>query len=427
MSVRKSDVVIIGAGFTGLAAADALSRAGVEFAVLEARDRVGGRVEAHPNTLGERIDTGGQFLCEDMPEILALTRELGTPLVETPVEGDFIVQPRVPVAEGERDYAASMALRDRMAALDPYDPAIRDLHVGEWLARQPEGPAAKWGFHSMVEGLWCRPIDEIPLWYLISNDRRITNEVYELQYFPAMTMHGVAKGLAARLGERLLLETPVRSVDLSAESARLCTDKDEWEAGGVIVAVPPVAARGIEFNGKLPASIRNALVAWKSGVVIKAFLRYEHAFWRHQGLNGMVMWREMHGLFACDCSHSATAPGLVVFVAGPLAMKVHLMGEDQATAWLVERLVEALGVQASKPLDVTLRDWTDDPWSGGGYSDVITDMGAHDAEDILRAGFGTVVFASSELSPSFPGYVEGAIIAGRNAAADVIERLRHSS
>ena len=69
------------------------------------------------------------------------------------------------------------------------------------------------------------------------------------------------------------------------------------------------------------------------------------------------------------------------------------------------------------------RDWTDDAWSGGAYSDLVMDLSAYDTEDVLRAGDGPIQFASSELSPSFPGYVEGAIIAGRLAASKLLAAL----
>jgi monoamine oxidase len=72
---------------------------------------------------------------------------------------------------------------------------------------------------------------------------------------------------------------------------------------------------------------------------------------------------------------------------------------------------------------MVVRDWTDDPWSGGAYSDLIMDLGAYDAETVLREGAGPVQFASSELSPSFPGYVEGALIAGRIAARKIVAGL----
>lgn len=94
---------------------------------------------------------------------------------------------------------------------------------------------------------------------------------------------------------------------------------------------------------------------------------------------------------------------------------------------MLSRLTAALGPDASSPLDVALRDWSLDAWSGGGYSDLIVDMDATDAEATLIVGCPPVHFASSELSPSFPGYVEGAIVAGRLAARRVAMNLRDQS
>ena len=86
-------MVVVGAGFTGLAAATELAASGIDVLVLEARDRVGGRVESRLNALGERLDTGGQFFCEDMPEVIALARRFGKTFVETPVSGALTAQP----------------------------------------------------------------------------------------------------------------------------------------------------------------------------------------------------------------------------------------------------------------------------------------------------------------------------------------------
>src|SRR5262249_56926629 len=131
-------------------------------------------------------------------------------------------------------------IRGRMNASDPDDRAIKGLTVGAWLDRQNDPSAAKASFHSLVEGLWCQPIGEIPLWYLIDNDRRITNEVWELQYFLAETMHSLADNLAAELGDRLVLNAAVETIERSGEKVRVHAVSKLLEADQVIVAVPPV-------------------------------------------------------------------------------------------------------------------------------------------------------------------------------------------
>ena len=135
------------------------------------------------------------------------------------------------------------------------------------------------------------------------------------------------------------------------------------------------------------------------------------------------MWRDVHGLFVCDTSGDAGHPALVVFIAGPLARRWGALGAGGIERELTARLTAALGPEAGTFTAATLRDWTDDPWSGGGYSDLVLDLDARDAETALRDGAGPLQFASSELSPSFPGYVEGAVVAGRIAAQKAVAAL----
>jgi monoamine oxidase len=416
LSARRHSVIIVGAGFCGLAAATELVAGGVDVLVLEARSRVGGRVESRANALGESVDVGGQFFCEDMPQIAALARRFGKAFVETPVDGSFVVQPSMSVADAEQAYEGAAAIRERMNAIAPDDSGIAGLTVRAWLDRQADPAWAKAGFQSMVEGLWCQAIDELPLWYLIDNDRRITNEIPELQYFLRETMQSLAEDLAAGLAGRIMLDAPVSTIEYSGGGVVLTTPAGRFEAERVIVAVPPVMASRIAFEPPLPDRLQRALAVWKSGTVIKINLRYATAFWKEAGLSGMVMWRDIHGMFACDTSRDGDHPALVVFVGGPLALRWRAFGKDGMRDELKARLVAALGPEAANFTTVVRRDWTNDAWSGGAYSDLIMDLDARDAEAVLREGAGRIRFASSELSPSFPGYIEGAIVAGRIAA-----------
>lgn len=425
--IERTDVVIVGAGFTGLAAALEFQRAGIDFLVLEARDRVGGRVEAVCNGLGERIDSGGQFLCEDMPEVMALAKAHGKTFIETYVDGEFITHPSMTPARAERTYHVSMAIRERMNRIDPDDPAIAGLTVADWLERQHDEADAKAAFRSLVEGLWCLAADKVPLWYLIDNDRRITNEVFELQYFLGDTMQSLAEDLAFALGDRLRLNEAVTRVEREPQGVRIIVGAATIEAREVLIALPPATAAKLDFAPALPTELASALGVWESGAVIKILVRYAKPFWREQGLCGMVMWRDLPGLFACDASRDADHAALVVFVGGPLALRWHPLGEAALRAEVAARLVEALGPGAAEIVDFSARDWTHDRWSGGAYSDLIVDVTARYAERTILAGAPPVYFAASEISPSFPGYVEGAIVAGRIAAGKIQSAIATSA
>ncbi|MCX7305901.1 MAG: FAD-dependent oxidoreductase [Hyphomicrobiales bacterium] len=415
-----ADVIVVGAGFCGLAAATELMAAGLDVAVIEARDRVGGRVEARTNGLGETVDTGGQFICDDMPDVMALARKHAKTLLEAHFEGDYVAQPAMSPQDAERAYVGSSALRDRMKRIPPDDPDIAGLSAGAWLRAQDEPADVKAAFRSMIEGLWCLDVEGLPLWHLIDNDRRITNEVGELQYSLAETLQSLAADLADGLGDRLRLAAPVERIARTTRGVTVQAGGETIPADAAIVAVPPVMASRISYSPALPALLAHALGAWRSGTVVKVQVRYDRPFWRDRGLSGMAMWREPSGLFAFDTSRDDAHASLTFFIGGPLARKWGPRGEDFLRNETTERLVAALGPEAADIVDMTIRDWSDDRWSGGGYSDLIVDMRARDAEAVVRAGAPPLFFASSELSSSFPGYVEGALVAGREAAARVI-------
>jgi monoamine oxidase len=195
----------------------------------------------------------------------------------------------------------------------------------------------------------------------------------------------------------------------------------------VLVCLPPATVAKLDFSPVLPEPVERALDAWRSGAVIKLLLRYPRTFWRDTGLSGMVFWRDPAGLFAFDASPDDGHPMLGFFIGGPMALRTAALGEPTIKAKAVEWLVAALGPEAAEPADVLMRDWTDDRWSGGAYSDLVVDMQATDAEDMLRAGAAPVFFACSELSPSYPGYIEGAIVAGREGARRVLTALQSAS
>lgn len=423
-AISHHDVIVIGAGFSGLAAATELIQAGRDVVLLEARDRVGGRVESVRLADGARIDSGGQFLCRDMKELVALARAHGSRVVMAYADGDAVFQPPIPLSRGYEIWAGVDALRERIIHLDPADPALAGLTVSQWVARQKDlDPDVAAAFLRLIEGLWCRSPDEVAFAWLASTDARITNEYSEMESFLGGTMHALAEDLAKGLGDRLKLSCPIRRIEHGADRAIVHAGGERFEAGRVILCVPPVMASRIAYDPPPPASVAKAFAAWGTGDVIKIFIRYETPFWRARGLAGTVMWSAPHGLYACDASREGIA-GLVMFIGGRFARQWHGRPEAELQAFIRDRLVDALGGEAGNILEISIRDWTDDPWSGGAYSDNVVNPNAGDAESPLRQGFGPIRFASSELSPSYPGYIEGAITMGRLAAREALATLK---
>lgn len=415
------DVIIIGAGFTGLTAALDLIEAGLNVIIVEARNRVGGRVESECLPSGIRIDTGGQFLCRDMTNLMETVHRHGARTVFSYVDGEQSYRPALSPEQGETIWNGVERLRERMRSLDLTDPALARLTVGEWIDRQTDMPSDVTGsFRRLVKGLWCRAPEDVALAYLVSNDRRITNAYPELEMFLGDTMHALAEKLAESLGDRLRLSAPATSITMMQDKVEVDVEGRALTARHVIIAVPPVMARRIEISPPLPDTLTRALAAWEPGCAIKLQIGYRTPFWRDHGLNGSVMWSDPQGIYACDASYDDYF-GIVVFLGGPLASEWHKRPQTELADFVTAELAAAIGDQAGDPISICIRDWVNDAWSDGAYSDVITDLEATDAEAILLEGLPRLRFACSELSPSFPGYIEGAIVAGKQAAHAVLQ------
>lgn len=423
IQVSRHDVIVVGAGFAGLSAATELMDAGKDVVLLEARDRVGGRVESVRLSDGVRIDTGGQFLCRDMTEVIGLARAHQRPVIMAHMQGDDTYRPPIPLSRGHAIWAGVDALREKIIHLDLADPALAGQTVSQWIARQQDiDPDVAAAFNRLIEGLWCYAPEAVSFRWLASTDSRITNEYSEMESFLGGTMHGLAEALGAGLGERLHLSAPVSRIEHSSDGATVHAGGRQYHAARVILCVPPVMSSRIAYDPPAPPIVQDAFADWRSGDVIKVFIRYDTAFWRARGLSGLVSWSAPHGLYACDASRDGLF-GLVMFIGGPNARIWHGRPVAELEAYIRERLVEALGAEAGNIVEFAIRDWTGDEWSGGAYSDVVVDPDADDAEAPLRAGFGPIRFAPSELSPRYPGYIEGAIVMGRLAAREAIAAL----
>ncbi|MBO0139747.1 FAD-dependent oxidoreductase [Agrobacterium sp. Ap1] len=415
------DVIVIGAGFTGLTAATDLMAAGLDVIVVEARNRVGGRVESEYLPNGTRIDTGGQFLCRDMTHLVETAQRFGARTVFSHVDGEQSYRPAIPPEHGDAIWNGVEQLRERMRSIDLANPTFSGLTGGQWIDRQTDMPSDVTGsFRRLIKGLWCRAPEDVALAYLVSNDRRITNIYPELEMFMRDTMHALADRLAAGLDDRLRLSAPATSITIMEDEVEVDVEGRALTAGHVIIAVPPVMARRIEISPPLPAELERALSAWEPGCAIKLQIGYRTPFWRDKGLSGSVMWSDPQGIYACDASHDDYF-GVVVFLGGPLASEWHKRPQTELANFVTSELSAALGGKGHEPVSVCIRDWVNDAWSDGAYSDVITDLEATDAEEILLKGLPRLHFACSELSPSFPGYIEGAIVAGKLAAQSILK------
>jgi len=414
------DVVIVGAGFAGLTVASILLGEGVSVVVVEARDRVGGKAEAQVDQGGRLVDTGAQFVNDEMTEVLALAARVGAERVNAVHPGQPTTVPRPP--EGD-----PWAEAERLLATLGTDHLEDVRTVTEWVAGLAVdgidvSAAAREAVRSAVNGGTCHDSNLIRVSYLAQLNERTPTNVEELRsWFPA-TLHSLAVHLAAPLVDVLRLDCPVRAVHLHDASVDVVALDQVWHAREVVVAAPPSAYAGLGFTPPLPDDIAHACSSFVPGTVVKILLRYERPFWLDDGRNGIGQFLGPSGLYFADAS-LADAATLVGFVGGTTAVEWARHSAAQRTDAIIHHASVAFGEEALRPTSVLQRSWAPDEWGAGGYSNVQTTHAPH-ATDELALGLPLVTFASTELATRFPGYVEGAIVAGQAAAAQVLRRLR---
>jgi len=416
------DVVIIGAGFAGLTVATILRRERISVVVLEARDRVGGKAEARIDQGGRLVDTGAQFVNDEMTEVLALASRVGAARANAVHPGQATTVPHQSQGDPWED-------AERLLATLGTDHGNDARTVTEWVAGLAVdgidvSAAVRDAVRSVVNGATCHDSNLIRVSYLGQLNERTPANVEELQSWLPDTLHSLAAHLAAPLADALRVNCPVRAIHLHDASVDVVALDQVWHAREIVVATPPSAYAGLGFTPPLPHDIADAAASFVPGTVIKFLLRYDRPFWLEHGRNGIGQFLGPPGLYFADASLADTAT-LVGFVGGPTAVEWTRHSPAQRTDAIVHHASVAFGQEATRPTSVLERVWTPDEWGAGGYSNVQTSH-RPSAADALAVGLPLITFASTELATRFPGYVEGAIVAGHAAAAQVLHRLRRA-
>lgn len=448
------DVVVVGAGLAGLAAARDLVRAGRSVTVVEARDRVGGRIVNHTFDDGTVVEIGGQWVGPTQDRILALAGEVGVATYPTYDTGELItarggrtIRHRSPTfglpAASVVEIAASQPLLERIAGrvdLDrPWATRGADRLDGTtfetWIRRHHQTASARGFWRLAVEAVFaCEPRDVSLLhvaFYIRSGgslERLLgTRRGAQQDRFvggSAVVAERVADELTAS-GVDLRLAAPVRSIEQGDDGVVVRHDGGEVRAERAVVAVPPALAGRIAWSPQLPPRRDQMLQKMPMGSVIKCLVRYDRPFWRDDGLCGQAAAIDDTVTITFDNTPPDDgAPGvLVAFLEGDHARRAADLSPGGREREVVSSLTRFFGPEAARPTGYAELDWAAEEWTRGCY-------GAHLAPgvwtsfgDLLREPWGRVHWAGTETAAVWNGYMDGAVSSGERAATEVLAAL----
>ncbi len=440
------DVAVIGAGLSGLRAARALADAGREVVVLEARERVGGRLLNASLGDGVTVDVGGQWVGSDHVRVQRLAGELSIEIFPQHGAGRNLLD----VAGKRRRYRGTIprlgprVLWDVFVARRRIDRMAREVGadepwaaeraaafdretLAEWCERNVRTEIARELIGLAGRTVWGTGPEELSMLHVLfyvaaagSFDKLIDTEGGAQQDRLDGGAQLLPLGLAESLGDRVRLGAPVRRISQSGGVVRIGADGIEVEAERAIVAVPPAIAAQIELD-PLPPGRPQLAERLRPGALTKCMALYEEPFWRADGFSGESVTDAGPVTLTFDSSPRDGSAGVLLgFVGGPEARELAAMPAAERRAPVLACFERLFGSRAGQPLDYAEQTWAEEQWSGGGPTSNFGPGGWTASGPTLREPTGRVHWAGTETATIWSGYMEGALQAGERVAAEVL-------
>jgi len=457
---RREDVVVVGAGLSGLVAARAVARAGHSVAVVEARDRVGGRMLSQ--RIGDDVvDLGAEFIGPTQNHIRALVDELAIrtfanynagknvyyagarrtlysdtgPLGTAPPDAALLADLLLVVPQ-----LNSMALQVGVDApwQAPRAAQWDAISLETWIRRNStRGQRFVELSRAATRAIFGAEPSEVSLLFVLfflaaSGDERNPG-TFERNFNTrggaqqdriAGGTQSIAIALARALGRRVILRSPVRRIVSAGGYVDVISDRYVNRAKRVIVALPPALAGRIQYEPGLPASRDGLTQRFPQGHLLKVQAVYERPFWRGDGLNGTSIADVGPLNVTFDSSPESGSPGVLLgFAGGDEGRRYSGLGAAPRRRAALGSFARAFGPLALEPIEFIEGDWPADPYSAGcpvGFAPpgVLTKYGP-----ALREPADRIHWAGTESATFWNGYMDGAVRAGERAAREVLEAL----
>jgi monoamine oxidase len=447
MERLRVDYCVVGAGFAGLSAARRLRDRGKSVALLEARDRVGGRVWNRTAADGSVVSVGGTWLGKRQDRMFELCREFGLEVYPQYDRGDTVIHldginrryqgpPKINIISLLSLGFAFWRLDRIVKRMDVNQPwktrdaiALDSRTLGAWIASPwniPTDTARKIMTTTMTT-LGCVDPNEVSLLGACvlpggngSFEYYVDNTITETHLIDCGAPE-LAVRLAAVIGDALHLSSPVRRIKQSSDGVEVFSDRLTVDAQRVIVATPPLLASRIEYDPWLPAAQTQLLRRMLSGSAIRGITVYDEPFWRNDGLSGMSVAPDLPVPVALDQSPRSGQPGILSsYMFGPQAVRAAALDPSERRDIWLRALAARYGLKALSPRAHLETDWAAEEWSLGGMiahfaPGVLTNFG-----HALRESAGRIHWAGTERAIAMHGLMEGAVRSGESVADEVV-------
>jgi len=446
--MREADVIVVGAGLAGLQAARTLRGRGRDVLLLEARNRVGGRLLNEDIGDGKVVEVGGQWVGPTQHRVMGLIGELGLQTFPTHAAGEDLVEwdgrlvrysgtiPRIsaPVLADVLQAQKRLERMARRVPLEaPWDAPKAHAWDGQtlrtWLNRNTATRGARRLLEIGCEAVWaCEPEDVSLLHFLFyvhsagDLDALLETEGGAQQD----RVVGGSQRIAVELARdaEVLLSRPVRAIDHGPDGVIVRADGDEVRGRRVIVALPPTLTARIVYDPPLPGFRDQLAQRMPQGTVIKAMALYDEPFWRGAGLSGTALSTTGPAKIVFDNSPPDGSPGVLLgFFEGTMAREHGRRSRDERRAALTAELARLFGVRAAQPSGYVERAWAEEEYTRGCYGCYMTPGGWTAYGPALRAPIGPIHWAGAETGTVWNGYMDGAVQSGERAADEVLAAL----
>jgi monoamine oxidase len=440
---RRAKVIIVGAGISGLTAARELSRAGASVTVLEARERVGGKM--YTARIGEdAVDLGAHWIGPGQRRLAALARELGVQTEPQYLSGKnvLVYRGRRSTFKGTIPKIAPLALVEAQVAIWRLEAMCKraspglltsqarkwdEISLGEWERRWLRTRGARLVIDLSTELVFGAEPGELSLLFFLRYLQAGGGWTAVTEFEGGAQQDHFVGGsqqlcvrMAEELEEAVVLGAAVEEVSQDEGGIAVQTTSGSFEGERLIVAVSPALAARIRYSPPLPPA-RDALTQRMfMGAYMKGIAIYERPWWREQGLSGLAYRDVAPVQMVVDASGHGGRGTLMAFITGRAALELGPRPEQERRDAVIAALVDMLGPAAARPADYLDFNWHDEPWSRGGPVGLMGPNTLVPLEDALRDPFGRIHWAGTETAREWTGYMEGGIEAGERVAGEVL-------